>query len=661
MNTNRLLSCLTSIAILFSMMCYFPFKMTSIITANAESTLLYPLPEGSFTLTCSYSSGHRAVDWGTYGRKTGVPIYAVEDGVVHSAQVCGTYGVLIVIWHESLGRYTAYAHCENTNYVTVGSTVKRGDTIATVGMTGNTSGPHLHFMIFKQMQSSSSPYPAESTCENPLSYSYSYKVNNVSEIVTPNISFDKSTYELGDVVNISWLSSPADSNLSHYWLQITAPDGTRILNETMDYNTSYSFFPSDKGEYTVTAWATPRGSLEGEGSLTDTKKIIVKDPKWFGDMTPVDVGTNFYAYIINVEPWKMLTNVDGNIVISTETVTANQIWKFSRNNDGSYKIINCKNGECLDVYGCYSESGTNVQTYKEHESKAQQWFIYGSSGDYFLRAACSDCVLDVSGGSGDDGANVQIFEKNDSTAQKFQIWNLTPQLSVYSGDKVNLTSFAWDAFPGDEGTYDLKIWKDNLWEGDSYKTIWTLKENTQYIDLPVGHYEAYIDIHVGTEMIMSNVVKFDVEEEYFGKSALSVKPGDKSNKTTFNWTKVEKADHYDLKIWNGTVWEGEAYQIEYNIDRTSVELALPSGYYEAYVDAILGEKYQMSNVVKFEVIIEGDCNNDGEFNISDIVAFQNWLLGRTTKLENWKAADLCEDGKLNVFDLCLLRRKLIYG
>ena len=59
---------------------------------------------------------------------------------------------------------------------------------------------------------------------------------------------------------------------------------------------------------------------------------------------------------------------------------------------------------------------------------------------------------------------------------------------------------------------------------------------------------------------------------------------------------------------------------------------------------------------------EGDVNNDGEFNISDVVLLQKWLLAvPDTHLANWKAADLCDDNRLDVFDLCLMRRKLIYG
>ncbi|MDE6519611.1 MAG: dockerin type I repeat-containing protein [Ruminococcus sp.] len=72
-----------------------------------------------------------------------------------------------------------------------------------------------------------------------------------------------------------------------------------------------------------------------------------------------------------------------------------------------------------------------------------------------------------------------------------------------------------------------------------------------------------------------------------------------------------------------------------------------------------GDVAQM-NVKVIPVSIEVDCNNDGVFNISDVVLLQKWLLAvPDTHLANWQAANLCEDDKLDVFDLCLMKRKLI--
>ena len=55
----------------------------------------------------------------------------------------------------------------------------------------------------------------------------------------------------------------------------------------------------------------------------------------------------------------------------------------------------------------------------------------------------------------------------------------------------------------------------------------------------------------------------------------------------------------------------------------------------------------------------GDVNNDGEFNVADVVLLQKWLLAvPDTHLINWKAVDFCNDNVLNVFDLCLMKQEL---
>ncbi len=57
---------------------------------------------------------------------------------------------------------------------------------------------------------------------------------------------------------------------------------------------------------------------------------------------------------------------------------------------------------------------------------------------------------------------------------------------------------------------------------------------------------------------------------------------------------------------------------------------------------------------------DGDVNGDGSFNVADIVLFQKWLLNAPdSSLANGMAADFCQDGKLDVFDLCLMKKTLI--
>ena len=56
----------------------------------------------------------------------------------------------------------------------------------------------------------------------------------------------------------------------------------------------------------------------------------------------------------------------------------------------------------------------------------------------------------------------------------------------------------------------------------------------------------------------------------------------------------------------------------------------------------------------------GDVNADSTFNVADVVLLQKWLLAvPDVKLADWKAGNLCNDDRLDVFDLCLMKRELL--
>jgi hypothetical protein len=76
---------------------------------------------------------------------TGTPIMAAHGGVVTFAGELGGYGLVVMISDEN-GNETRYAHCD-TLLVSEGQVLSAGDVIATVGSTGNSTGPHLHFEV----------------------------------------------------------------------------------------------------------------------------------------------------------------------------------------------------------------------------------------------------------------------------------------------------------------------------------------------------------------------------------------------------------------------------------------------------------------------------------------------------------------------------------
>lgn len=111
---------------------------------KSSSTYIWP---AKGTLTSGYGPRwgrmHRGID---IANSTGTPIYAAGDGVVTSAGWSrGGYGKLVKIRHAN-GSETRYAH-NSKILVKVGQKVQQGKTIALMGSTGFSTGPHLHFEI----------------------------------------------------------------------------------------------------------------------------------------------------------------------------------------------------------------------------------------------------------------------------------------------------------------------------------------------------------------------------------------------------------------------------------------------------------------------------------------------------------------------------------
>lgn len=204
----------------------------------------------------------------------------------------------------------------------------------------------------------------------------------------------------------------------------------------------------------------------------------------------MNLGSDFYAYIINTKPWKMITNDGDNVSLRKETGAANQVWHFKYQSNGYYKIINCKDNKALDVNGASSASGTNVQVYGSNTSDAQLWRIYGNNVAYYLKPKCSDCILDITGGYSADGTNVEIYTKNGGSNQIFSIYKLnTPGKSTISySTKCSTVKFSWSKV-SDANRYSLRIFKGTT----DYKALWDLTTTSATVELPAGTYRVYVD------------------------------------------------------------------------------------------------------------------------------------------------------------------------
>ena len=79
------------------------------------------------------------------GGSTGQAIRAADSGYVSFTGYQGSYGRLVIVDHNN-GIVTKYAHCSSIN-VSTGQRVSKGATIAALGSTGRSTGPHLHFEV----------------------------------------------------------------------------------------------------------------------------------------------------------------------------------------------------------------------------------------------------------------------------------------------------------------------------------------------------------------------------------------------------------------------------------------------------------------------------------------------------------------------------------
>ena len=122
------------------------------VTGDSENVILYDeqrrfMPDivpikGNFAISQRFSEKHPGLD---FAAATGSEVIAVAAGEILSVYYDEHYGNVMMIDH--LNEYaTLYAHLATTFFES-NNTVEKGETIALVGNTGNSSAPHLHYEI----------------------------------------------------------------------------------------------------------------------------------------------------------------------------------------------------------------------------------------------------------------------------------------------------------------------------------------------------------------------------------------------------------------------------------------------------------------------------------------------------------------------------------
>ena len=115
------------------------------VTPSGSGGMIFPVGPG-FTYMSRGFSGAYAHNGLDLCAAYGTPIYAAQSGVVtYASATAGGYGIHVIINHGG-GVQTLYGHC-SALVVGAGQSVARGQVIAYVGSTGNSTGNHCHFEV----------------------------------------------------------------------------------------------------------------------------------------------------------------------------------------------------------------------------------------------------------------------------------------------------------------------------------------------------------------------------------------------------------------------------------------------------------------------------------------------------------------------------------
>ena len=339
MKMRKVLSMLLATLMLLTMI---PLGAVSVSAATYD--FLFPINNGGkiayvYGYSASYGGNHTGIDIHSNGDDT---IYAASSGtVVATANSCphisiyptkcehySTFGNYIKVKHAD-GTFAYYGHLkQNSLKVSVGSTVSKGQAIASMGSSGYSSGKHLHFEV--RLSDGKTTVNVNPTSNGgSINYSYSGYGGTPSTPLPAVDSIDSGTYLIKNNSRQEYMNvdSGTDANkqnirtgaLGIWEGQIWASMEYEIKPSASTI--SYSMRPKCSKSRMVNVYADTVSSGKNVCLWDDTGD---GSQRW--QFAPVSGG-----YVIsNVQNPNCVLDVqsDGNVYVSTYTGAATQIWSL---------------------------------------------------------------------------------------------------------------------------------------------------------------------------------------------------------------------------------------------------------------------------------------------------------------------------------------------
>ena len=373
----------------------------------------------------------------------------------------------------------------------------------------------------------------------------------------------------------------------------------------------------------------------------------------------VDIGTDFYAYIVHKNTGMYLTNQNTNVAGETPTGNSNQIWKFIRQSNGAYALQSNSNGYFMDVSGEYDADNANVYTWYEYTGKAnQQFYIYDKYGSYSFRPANSSTRrLDM---SSTEDHNLSIWGAGEDWApQEFNInkIDLVGNIPVSIGDNFyakikNIPTGKYatavnNNVQGMDANCDTQqVWNFIKQPDNSYKIINCYDSRAMDLDnYGAAGSGSNIQMYKNWDVTAQRFYIYRMYDSYYIKPVCIDLVLD-----------MDQYNDYNLAVWGaGVDWPAQKFEIEkISQDKIGVhnytdKIVKPTSTQKGYVEhtcTVCGNSYTD------KYCILGDTDNDGVLSVNDVTELQMYISqSKDFSDEQKMLADYNQNGIIDVLDV----------
>lgn len=374
------------------------------------------------------------------------------------------------------------------------------------------------------------------------------------------------------------------------------------------------------------------------------KDIEVGDDPVYGKEGAV-MDTTYTYTICNVKSGLYLQAENGTAAAGTDVQqnSGNAGWTLVDAGDGYYNILSeVGDGKTylLNVSAGLTDNGTNIELWTEAGTDSQLFkFVQNDDGTYTIvtKSTKDRSAIGIVMGSTDEGASAVQWECNDSDDQKWIVDIKLKDGAVMDTSKTytfrNVNSGLYLENGGDAAEAGLDLTQTGSADG------WMLE------DAGDGYYKIYSEAADGKTYL------------------LNVSAGLTDNGTSAElWLDAGT----DSQLFKFVLNDDGSYTITTKGTKDLSALGVAMGSKEEGAAIVQWEcngsddqKWNVEEKTEEEIVI-GDVNEDGKLSALDVVMLQKWLIGSPgATLTNWKNADLCADGRIDAFDLCLMKRELL--